>query len=417
MRATRVIRALVLVLTIPLACGGGDDDAGDDDDDAPVDDDDGAGPDDDDEHHEDDDEGPRIPTDDPEAPGPFAAGTSTIILEDSARELFCGDGPRSLMTVVWYPADPAAAGGEELTVRGFFGDRWDEIAAAILDGGGDPDDEFADLPAGAYRDAPHADFYPLGLILFSHGFSANGFQNFTMAAHLASHGYIVAAPDHTCNSRVTLSETGVVEDTIADALVTIFERVDDLSFLIDVFTDPQTYPFAELVDPERIGLVGHSFGGWSVTEAAKADGRVRAFVQLASFGLPAVDPSFDAASMFFYGRQDKYMRPFKGWHNQLIDLVPAPKYEAELFDTGHYAFSDLCRYNLRLQNGGNGCGTETRLNGEGTFTNPDHDDLHRAMNAYITAFFGNAFYDAHAFKTYLAENHFTDLMTYDATAD
>jgi predicted dienelactone hydrolase len=63
-----------------------------------------------------------------------------------------------------------------------------------------------------YRDVDRAaGQYPL--VLFSHGNAGIRFQSLFLAAHLASHGYIVASPDHQ-GTRSSTSLAGVIDPQV-----------------------------------------------------------------------------------------------------------------------------------------------------------------------------------------------------------
>lgn len=402
----------VLALGLVAACGDDDDDNDDDNDDndTPVDDDDDTSDDDDDQT---DDDAPVDPYLNPEEPGPYLAGNTTFFFEDASRELSCGDGNRWLMTEVWYPAADNADEWSENWVTDFFLDRQDEVEEAMRQAGMNPDEELIDQPTGSYRDAPvHPDATSMPVLIFSHGFSSNRFQNYTMANYLASHGYLVVAPDHICNAGVTLTPTDVVLFSWLDAPLTLFERVPDVRFLADVFLDTPPDMFAGRIDVNRLGYMGHSFGGLTVTEAFKRDLRATALVQLASFGFPDMPEQVVSPSMFMWGREDKWMHIFEPWHDIVVDLAPRPKFELQFNDTGHFAFADLCDFSAPLAEDGNGCGTEQRIGSDEMFTNPGVEKMHEVMNPYITAFLGMAFFDYDELAEYLTENHFPELIEY-----
>lgn len=378
-----------------------DDDSADDD----VDDDTAA-----DDDAVDDDINPFI---NPETMGPYLVGNASFFFEDTSRELSCGEGNRWLLTEVWYPAVDNADDWPENYTTDFFLGRDEEIEEALIEAGINPDEELYDVPTGSYRDAPlHPDAPSMPIVLFSHGFSSNRFQNYTMSAYLASHGYLVVSPDHICNAGVALTPDDVVLFSILNFPLTLGERKADMSFLIDVMTLNPPEMFAGRLDNERIGFWGHSFGGVTVSEQFKVETRVGALIQLASFGFPPVPETVTAPSMYMWGKQDKWMFMFENWHDTYIQQAPMPKYELEFFDTGHFAFSDLCEFSINLAENGNGCITETRIGSSKLFTNPDHDVLHEVLNAYATAFFGAALFDYPDLWAYLAENHWPEMMEY-----
>jgi hypothetical protein len=144
----------------------------------------------------------------------------------------------------------------------------------------------------AVRDAaPRVGRFPL--VMFSHGFGAHRRQSTFLCTHLASHGYVVAAMDHAGN---TIFETvqmmmaaqmgGPPPDTIAILSDVIPARPVDVSFVIDrLLAGLEGLP--EL-DADRIGMSGHSFGGWTTLMVAGRDRR--------ACGWRSRSPWLDAAS-------------------------------------------------------------------------------------------------------------------------
>ncbi len=395
-----VIAALFL-----FACVDGQ--GNDDDDEAPSSDDDDDN--DDDDNDDDDTDDPSNPFLNPEQPGPYPVGNTSFFFEDSSRSLSCGDGNRVLLTEVWYPAAPEASQWPENYVHDFFLDRWEEVVAAM---GGDQS-ELIDQPTGSFRDAPPAEGAPaLPILVFSHGFFSNRFQNFTMATYLASHGYLVVSADHICNAKVTLTPDEIVMGSILNVPLTLTERNGDVRFLIDIFTATPPEPFAGRLDPERVGLWGHSFGALTVTEVFKSEPRADALLQMAAFGFPNVPADVVGPSMYFWGKQDKWMFWSRDWHDRVVTAMPKPKYELEFFETGHFAFSDLCEFVTMLKENGNGCGDEKKIGVDEWFSNPSRDAIHEVLNPYATAFFGAALFDEPALHAYLAQNHRPEMVEY-----
>src|ERR1700730_4572258 len=141
--------------------------------------------------------------------------------------------------------------------------------------------------------------YPL--ILFSHTSAGHRRQSSFLCTHLASHGYIVAAVDHTGNTADDAAERARAGTTRGpaelDAYVAkiIADRVPDLRFLLDQVLVGAAGDVGPQVDAQRIGLVGWSFGGWTVLAAPETDARYIAVVALAPGGnsrpLPRIIPA------------------------------------------------------------------------------------------------------------------------------
>ncbi len=214
---------------------------------------------------------------DPFGLGQYAVGVRTFEAPDPARG-------RVFACEIWYPAvEPAPADGPT--------EPRDAPAGAR--------DQPRDAPSGArgeVRDAPAAPGqHPV--VLFSH-FSGGGRRTATyLTTHLASHGYAVAAMDH---SEVVAAELGPRPDESdadrsrrIDAVIS--SRVPDLRLLLSCLTGAPPAELAGIgLDQDRIAAAGHSFGGWTALAAPEQERRIAAVVALAPGGssqpLPGILP-------------------------------------------------------------------------------------------------------------------------------
>jgi predicted dienelactone hydrolase len=178
-------------------------------------------------------------------PGPSGVGTKTLTLVDTNRSTPANGGSpgqpsRTLVTQIWYPTAPNAGGTEDEQVN----------APLVWDGPSIP------------------------LIMYSHGFMSSHTEGTYLADHLASHGYIVAAPDFP------LSHIGTPGGATAADLP---NQPGDVSFLIDTLLADGT--FGGVIDRTRIGLTGLSLGGTTTLLTAfhpdLRDHRVRAAAVMA----------------------------------------------------------------------------------------------------------------------------------------
>ena len=160
----------------------------------------------------------------------------------------------------------------------------------------------------------------LPLVVFSHGAFGYYQSNSSTYTELASHGYIVVSLDHPYHSFFTKDSSGKIitvnPEFIQTALVIggdtesglsdeeirkitsewIKLRMDDMNFVLDTlkegaggnYTDAWFYPEADeddiativsCIDPERIGLIGHSLGGATAVSVGRRDD-VKAVVDL-----------------------------------------------------------------------------------------------------------------------------------------
>jgi predicted dienelactone hydrolase len=111
-------------------------------------------------------------------------------------------------------------------------------------------------------------------LVFSHHAGGHRRSSSFLCEHLAAHGYVVAALDHSEVAAPELtprdSETPDERGARVGAIST--SRVPDLQLLLDH------------LNADRVGAIGHSLGGWTVLAAAQADPRVASVVALAPGG-------------------------------------------------------------------------------------------------------------------------------------
>jgi predicted dienelactone hydrolase len=145
------------------------------------------------------------------------------------RQIEFLDGDRHLALVVFYPADVPNGSSPNFNLP-FF------------------------VNLHLYKDAQIAGAaakYPL--VMFSHGRGSNPLQYAWFAETLASHGYIVAAPYHY--------RANTYDSTIAFLSNKLWQRPLDISFDITaLLNDPL---WGEHIDAGRIGVAGHSQGGFT----------------------------------------------------------------------------------------------------------------------------------------------------------
>jgi predicted dienelactone hydrolase len=138
---------------------------------------------------------------------------------------------RTVDTAVWYPAKECEGSGQRV------------IHGAEPDSSGGP--------------------YPL--ILFSHGHRSINIQSSLLMQAWASHGFIIAAPNHEKNTMFDYDET-------CQAMMQ-FARPLDLRFVTDqmLLLNKDSASFLHgLIDENAIGVSGHSFGGHTTLMSAGA---------------------------------------------------------------------------------------------------------------------------------------------------
>jgi predicted dienelactone hydrolase len=262
--------------------------------------------------------------------GPFPIGVRTIALSDPSRLDVQGTGPRPVTIEVYYPSTPAAVAGVPRDVAKVLG--VDVVATP------------------AFRDVDRAPgTFPL--VVFSHGNNGIRIQSFFFAAHLASHGYVVVAPDHHGNTFVD-TLLGIVDPQVA------VNRPLDVRFVIDqllAYDAEAGNFFAGAIDPARIGVSGHSFGGYTTLAVAGGDfglgtftdPRVKAIFPQAPFTSIFPDEFYATVRIptLIVGGSIDVTTPFAAEQQRPFDLLPAGATIvglADLIDAGHFTFSDFC---------------------------------------------------------------------------
>jgi dienelactone hydrolase len=114
----------------------------------------------------------------------------------------------------------------------------------------------------------------------------------------------------------------------------IADRVPDLRFVLDQVLDGAAAEVSRQVDRQRIGLIGWSFGGWSVLATLEVDERPSAVIALAPGGnskpLPGIIPAQltfawhrGVPTLFLVAERDQYT-PLDGQY-ELFDRTPSSK--------------------------------------------------------------------------------------------
>jgi dienelactone hydrolase len=264
---------------------------------------------------------------DPFARGRFRVGVRTIQALDTLRN-------RLFACEVWYPAAAQHAG--------------QDLAPATQD-------FFTDPPAGAPRRqmavrnaAAQPGTYPL--LIFSHSSGGRRRQSTFLCTHLSSHGYVVAALDHSelVAPELARREGETAEQKTARADAWIAGRVPDVRFLLDYLLESAAWDSEARLDPARIGIVGHSFGGWTALASPEVDLRISAVVALAPGGSSHPPPNIIPAKLTFrWGRdvptlylvaENDTALPLAGMY-ELFDRTQATKHMVILrrADHGHFA--------------------------------------------------------------------------------
>jgi predicted dienelactone hydrolase len=260
--------------------------------------------------------------------GDAPVGVRTLELVDPSRQNTAGTGPRTLTVEVYYPSTAAAIAGVPRDVV--------QVLNVEL------------FPTPTYRDVARAPgTFPL--VVYSHGSGGVRFENLVLAAHLASHGYVVVAADHPGDTLL---------DPDDDLVAILTNRPRDVSFLIDRFLAFDAEGgnfFAGAIDADRIAVTGWSYGGYTAMALAAGtfslgtftDPRVKAILpldgsaQVFDSDVPALYATITVPTMLLGASFTDVIAPRL---QQMFDGLSAPSVVGygNFLRAAHSSFADLC---------------------------------------------------------------------------
>lgn len=230
--------------------------------------------------------------------GDFKVGTQALHFVDKDREEVFDkttNGKRELMIQVWYPAENTS-GKPSLFIQD------EKIIKLMAKNYGLPGFAFEHLKyvrSHSYKEADIASEYSsYPLIVINPGFGSSRFLHTSQAENLASHGYIVAAIDHTYNTfgtvfpdgRITTCKTNEFFSLENDYQTEMGNRdkvgkvlTDDVTLTLNQFELMNSGKIPSnlkgKLDMDHIGVFGHSIGGATAYDSAY-DPRITAGINL-----------------------------------------------------------------------------------------------------------------------------------------
>jgi len=181
------------------------------------------------------------------------------------------------------------------------------------------------------------------VVIFSHGANGPIVQSYTwMLEELASHGYVVVGINHPRDKARDIQEKAQRLET----------RTQDVSFAITKMDEliAQQDSFWANIDSNRIGMLGHSFGGRTAVRATRKDTRIKCGINLDG-GIQDDDAAqpfttpfiFMIAGKSFLWNKDhpQYRKaPDLDMISKLIEVKGTNMNMVTIKDVGHSVFSD-----------------------------------------------------------------------------
>ena len=325
----------------------------------------------------------RLP---PNQEGPYTVANTTIETVDQRRG-------RALTFEIWYPSTEQFTVGEKPTE--FELDESSQIKLSTLYDLAPnhcPTRSTNSVKGGS----PLISKTPYPLILFSHCFNCGRYSSFSLAERLASHGMLVISVDHA--GQLPFLPTSVGETLSPNQLEV---RVQDLNFTMrsalsgELFTDAGKLQDL-LIDSNRIGVFGHSFGSVTAAFFANQEPLVAAVAGLAAPMQNPLFPGFaiedlNIPSLLLLAEEDNSIGELG---NRLIrsnfEKAMTPIWQITIADGGHWSLSDLCGLTETFSPG---CGSGIRHSDRGI--GEEFDYLPVADGIKITQNYLTAFFQAH----------------------
>ncbi|MDR0267543.1 dienelactone hydrolase family protein [Paenibacillus sp.] len=235
----------------------------------------------------------------PEPTGKYKVGTEVFHFVDQNRKETFTDNPdqqRELMVRVWYPAEQQT-NGHPAHLFPENKQTFDNFIGAFAKQMGIPQWTFSYLKyinTHAYEKATAMrGESPYPLVILSHGMGTGMILHASQAENLASHGYVVAAIDHTYNTTATAFPDGKVtgykidideENFLQQASEIGKVWAEDAEFVIDQLAKINAGKVPSgikgIFDLQHIGMMGHSFGGATAFDIVSKDDRVEAGIDM-----------------------------------------------------------------------------------------------------------------------------------------
>ena len=249
-----------------------------------------------------------------EDPGEYAVGRRTEQVTDASRA------DRALAVEVWYPAEAEAP----------------PTPYELIPGVGF-ESELASVDSAPSTDGP----FPL--VVFSHGSGGLRQQSASIVETIASHGFVVVAADHVGNTAIDN-----LIGTQTSFEVSARNRVLDVGLLIDEVEAGRLA--AGLADPDRIAVMGHSFGGFTALAVAggyediEPDARIDAIVPLAPASSRISDEALAAIDipMLIITGSDDQTTPVEDESTRPLELVGGPATLVEIDGGTHEVVTNIC---------------------------------------------------------------------------
>ncbi|MFZ9888789.1 MAG: alpha/beta hydrolase family protein [Myxococcota bacterium] len=170
------------------------------------------------------------------APGPYSVGVvEEVLVSTVRRETLFGEEDVELKASAWYPAT---------SIDGASPFCYDDIA-----------------PGHGYAKPQAACESPRPVAIYSHGSGGVRWLSSYLTEHLASQGYVVAAPDHRFNTFLDNDNSDAAFDHVV--LRRPVDVQDTFAWLVRASEDPANVLYGCVDENAGYAVIGHSYGGYT----------------------------------------------------------------------------------------------------------------------------------------------------------
>jgi predicted dienelactone hydrolase len=266
----------------------------------------------------------------PARSGTYAVGHDTISIPDPSTG-------KTITADLWYPATDGATGTFA---------RYSLLPTAYFDS------------TVAIEDAPINSAGAFPFVVYSHGSGGQSFVASFLTEDLASHGYVVLSANHDGNTAADQLLGSSVSQDVNDFIRPNVVKAEIDWALAQSSGKASAYPALKgAIDEARIGLVGHSYGGYTALATAGGhsgpagtiapDPRIKAVVGQAPYTRRLSDAELTGIKipvMLMVGTKD-ITTPLELDSQRPFDLITGPPVVlAVMNDAAHQSYTDVCMY-------------------------------------------------------------------------
>jgi predicted dienelactone hydrolase len=308
-----------------------------------------------------------------DAAGPAAVGVLTTAATD-------GDRGRTLPIEVWYPIESAGTASAVIDFETEPGRR--AALAGLLDGA--PEACVAKTTAASRDAIASAGEYPI--VLYSHCYTCTRWSAHAVMERLASHGFVVVAPDHigdTLFDRLDGSPA-LLDNELVDV------READIRFLLDRVLAGDVLPDGVTANAAQVGMMGHSIGSVTAGRVAENDSRIAAVVGLAApmenilYGEVSIEAIEVPLGLLVANEDNSITEAGNFFIRENFSNANTPAYKMEVVDAGHWSVTNIAGLDEFFAPG---CGDGLRQTNGEPFTYVSVDSANGHTATFVTAFF------------------------------